>query len=75
LTGILAACAIPAIAAAAPVETENGPVAGIEENGVAVFKGLPFAAPPVGDLRWRPPAPPQSWDSVRAADRFSPICM
>lgn len=75
LTAILAGCVLPAIAAAAPVETENGLVAGIEENGVAVFKGLPYAAPPVGDLRWRPPEPPQSWEGVRAAERFSPICM
>lgn len=75
LTALLAACVLPAMAAAAPVETENGPVAGIEEDGVAVFKGLPFAAPPVGPLRWREPQPPQSWDGVKAADRFSPICM
>jgi len=40
--------------------------------GIARFRGIPFAAPPVGLLRWRPPAPPSGWDGVRRADRFGP---
>jgi len=42
---------------------------------VRVFKGLPFAAPPVGERRWRAPEPPAKWDGVRAADHFSANCM
>lgn len=60
---------------AGPVQTEYGLVEGVEEDGVAAFKGLAYAAPPVGDLRWRAPKSPPSWDGVRAADRFAPICM
>lgn len=44
-------------------------------SGVRVFKGIPYAAPPVGDLRWRPPQPPAKWDGVRRADKFSDSCM
>ena len=40
----------------------------------AVFEGIPFAAPPVGELRWKPPAPVQAWRGVRDAKRFPPIC-
>jgi para-nitrobenzyl esterase len=59
---------------AAPVETGSGPVEGVLEGGVAVFKGLPYAAPPVGDLRWREPQKPAPWTDVKVADAFSPIC-
>ena len=41
----------------APVMTEYGLVQGVTETDLAVYKGIPFAAPPVGDLRWRPPQP------------------
>ncbi len=44
-------------------------------SGIRVFKGIPYAAPPVGDLRWRPPTPPKQWDGVRKADKFSDSCM
>jgi para-nitrobenzyl esterase len=44
------------------------------ENGVRVFRGIPFAAPPVGDLRWKAPAPPAKWTGVREARSFSPEC-
>jgi para-nitrobenzyl esterase len=42
---------------------------------VAVYKSIPFAAPPVGDLRWRAPQSPHAWSGVRQADKFGPICM
>lgn len=63
------------VARAAPIPTESGLVAGVEENGVVAFRGIPFAAPPVGPRRWRAPEPPARWPGVRTADRFSPICM
>ena len=44
-------------------------------NGVRSFKGIPFAAPPVGDLRWREPQPVAKWSGVRKADEFGPRCM
>ena len=40
-----------------------------------MYKDIPFAAPPVGDLRWRAPQPPAHWEGVRKADQFSPLCM
>ncbi len=55
--------------------TDGGPVEGVEENGARVFKGVPFAAPPVGQLRWRAPEPSPPWRGVRSAERFSPVCM
>jgi para-nitrobenzyl esterase len=60
---------------AAPVATESGAVEGVRAADVTVYKGIPFAAAPVGPLRWRPPAPPTPWTGVRIADRFSPTCM
>jgi para-nitrobenzyl esterase len=44
-------------------------------TGVRSFKGVPFAAPPVGELRWKPPQPAGSWQGVRRADKFGPRCM
>lgn len=54
------------------VQTTSGPVSGTESRdaSIEVFKGIPFAAPPVGDLRWRPPQPPIRWTEVRACDDF-----
>ena len=45
------------VSAADQVKTANGLVEGADDNGVRAFKGIPFAAPPVGDLRWKPPQP------------------
>lgn len=55
--------------------TENGRVRGIPaaDPRITAFKGIPFAAPPVGDLRWRAPQPAKNWDGVLQADRFGPI--
>jgi para-nitrobenzyl esterase len=62
-------------AAATVIPTESGPVEGVQENGLEVFKGLPFAAPPIGPLRWRAPEMPTLWSGIRLADQFGPICM
>lgn len=58
------------------VPTESGLVAGMAGRNpdVTVYKGIPYAAPPVGALRWRPPAPAPAWKGVRKADRFGHAC-
>lgn len=53
------------------VSTRQGTVEGFREDGVAKFFGIPFAKPPVGDLRWRAPQPPEPWEGVRATKAFS----
>ncbi len=53
------------------VEVKQGKLAGTKEGDYAVFRGIPYAAPPVGNLRWRAPAPPAQWDGVRPARQFS----
>ena len=56
-------------------ETENGKVRGIEaaDPRITAFKGIPFAAPPVGKNRWRAPQPAQNWEGIRDCFRFGPI--
>ncbi len=58
-----------------PVRTQAGLVQGMTEDGITVYKGIPFAAPPIGDLRWRAPAAPAAWTGVHTADKFAPACM
>jgi para-nitrobenzyl esterase len=60
-----------------PAHVEQGLVSGVAgtDAEVRVFKGLPFAAPPVGDLRWRAPKPAAAWETVRTAGSFSANCM
>src|SRR5919204_2627646 len=53
------------------VATRSGKVEGIEQDGAHVFRGIPYAKPPVGELRWRGPQPEDGWDGVRDATRFS----
>lgn len=60
------------------VKIETGAVAGVTgtvQPTVRIFKGIPFAAPPVGDLRWREPKPAATWDGVFKADAFGPSCI
>ncbi len=58
------------------VKTANGTLEGtLEKTGIRSFKGIPFAAPPIGDLRWKEPQPVQSWDGVRPAKAFGPRAM
>ncbi len=71
---------LPAALAAAisePVRIDTGLVQGVpaSDASITVFKGVPFAAPPVGDLRWRPPKPAAHWEGVLKADRFSAGCI
>ena len=72
----LAGLGVPAIAADPPTATTaQGRVAGLWDEGLRVFKGIPYAQPPVGERRWRPPAPAVSWPGVRAAHAFGPDCV
>jgi para-nitrobenzyl esterase len=71
----------PAVAKAASgsatapiVAIDGGAVRGLGEAGVYDFLGLPYAAPPIGNLRWRPPRPPGNWHGVRDATQFGPSC-
>ncbi len=65
--------AVPCIAGLPePVATEYGLVQGTPAEDLTVFRGIPFASPPLGDLRWRAPEPPQKWSGVRVADKFAP---
>jgi len=59
------------------VRIETGEVSGTlgDNPSVAVFRGIPYAAPPVGSLRWKPPAKPAKWSGVLKADHFAPSCM
>ncbi len=57
------------------VATPAGAVKGLVEGGGLSFRGLPYAAPPVGAARWRPPAPAAPWTGVRDAGRFGPACI
>lgn len=57
------------------VKVEGGLLQGTIEDGLRAYHGIPYAAPPVGDLRWRPPHPPSRWDGVRGADRFGRACI
>jgi len=59
-----------------PLTLATGKVSGVTlPSGVRAFKGIPFAAPPVGDLRWKDPQPAATWDGVRKADQFSNVCV
>ena len=57
------------------VRVTGGLIQGTPDGDVRVYSGIPYAAPPVGDLRWRPPQPVDSWDGVRQAAEFSPDCI
>ncbi len=58
-----------------PVKVEQGLVQGVSEDGLTVYRGVPFAAPPVGDLRWRAPLAAAKWEGVRQATNFAPGAM
>ncbi len=81
LTATLAACAAMASVRSAPptdplvVAAPAGAVRGRAEGDIRAFKGIPYAAPPVGEMRWRPPAPLAPWTGVRNAAQFGAACV
>jgi len=77
--GLFASALACAVASSAPAELAtvhfaNGRAAGLVVDGVTSFRGLPYATPPVGDLRWRAPQPIRPWRGVRQATTFAPAC-
>lgn len=56
-------------------KTTNGELEGVDVSGIRTFKGVPYAAPPIGDLRWREPQPVKSWTGIKKADKFGPRAM
>ena len=68
----LAACTRPDPAVV--VGLDAGQVRGLRTGDVLAFRGLPYAAPPVGERRWQPPAPVATWPGLRDARRFGPAC-
>jgi para-nitrobenzyl esterase len=66
--------AIPTWAKTPSVRIQSGWIRGVQMDGVAAYLGAPYAAPPVGPLRWHPPAPASSWAGVRDATAFAPAC-
>ena len=59
-----------------PIEVSGGQITGVssEDGNTIIYKGVPYAAAPVGDLRWKAPQPVESWEGVKACDEFSKIC-
>ena len=66
--------AIAAEPAGPTVRTAEGPVHGVARNGMSAFLGIPYAAPPVGDLRWQPPKPHAPWTQTLNATKFGNTC-
>jgi para-nitrobenzyl esterase len=71
---LAAALGLGTWAAAEPVAVDGGSLQGVVADGVRVFKGIPFAAPPVGALRWRAPQAAAAWSGIQVADKFSAVC-
>ena len=75
LGGLLAAAALSGAGPAAPVvKVAQGALEGVRQGGSDAFLGIPYAAPPVGDLRWKAPRPAAGWSSVRGAGHFGASC-
>lgn len=75
LAALFATASAQAQGPAPRVAIDGGAVVGVQRGDVASFKGIPFAAPPVRDLRWRPPQPVAGWHGDLVADRFGPMCL
>jgi para-nitrobenzyl esterase len=72
---LLTSCAVTP---SAPVKIEDGKITGVpagKDSNVTVYKGIPYAAPPVGQLRWKPPQPVETWQGVRAMEEFGNRCL
>src|SRR5262249_60172036 len=77
VAAVLASVSVLRAAVPEPIKTDAGLIAGVSAStpGVRVFKGVPFAAPPTGELRWRAPQPVAKWTGIRKADTFGNVCV
>jgi para-nitrobenzyl esterase len=66
-------CSAPSLTTT--VEVTGGTIEGVEQDGIFLYKGIPFATPPVGELRWKSPQPVIPWEGVKKADAFCHACM
>jgi para-nitrobenzyl esterase len=64
-----------AASAADPVKTEGGLLQGTVEDGLRIYRDIPYAAPPIGDLCWKAPQPAAKWEGVKPADPFGRACI
>jgi len=71
---LLAGSVVASDAAMPQVQVEGGALTGTSRDGIRVFMGIPYAAPPVGELRWRKPGPVQPWQGARDATVAAPAC-
>jgi para-nitrobenzyl esterase len=71
---LLLALTASAYAQSPHVTIDSGPLVGASDGKIDTFKGIPYAKPPVGDLRWRPPQPAEHWKAERPATDFGPAC-
>ena len=76
-TGLLTILGAAALAATFPevVKVDGGELRGAVQEGIGSFRGIPYAAPPVGGLRWRAPQRPPAWEGVREALRYGSSCL
>jgi para-nitrobenzyl esterase len=72
---VVVAFLVSSVSVARPIRIDSGLIEGAQENDITVFRGIPFAAPPIGPLRWRAPQAPAAWSGVRTVNRFAPICV
>jgi para-nitrobenzyl esterase len=75
LMALALAAATPALAEITEASVTGGKIAGTAVDGLGEFKGIPFAAPPVGDLRWKAPQPVKPWTGVKQTTHFGDACM
>ena len=75
VAGVLALLFGAGCSSAVPVSIDTGLVAGVRDGKIVSYKGIPFAEPPVGTLRWKPPQPARRWNGTLKADTYKPQCM
>jgi para-nitrobenzyl esterase len=70
-------CLVAGTLAAQPVQVSQGQLEGSKsaDGKIRIYQGVPYAAPPIGELRWKPPQPPPKWSGVKTATAFGPRCM
>ena len=75
VAGSFGSSRLPATESAPLVAAPAGTLRGAAAADIRVFKGIPYALPPTGPLRWKPPVPAPDWTSTREATEFGPVCV